>query len=422
MGQLCLSPPATAKDVDANDERGYDMGDKWMTETMVIGNGVKMLKKQYLAGYREEKVSAFPVVPRKDVKAPHKHEGNIDDLFKNFPDLEKSLYNDVKVCTKCGKPCAFTLITCNSCGATLPDYLSKSENVFSAFLFGVKSATKGFPLTISLRHETEDVLIFDDMLQLTPCHLNGISKKYYIPDWRYLLQSPKKGLEVMDGLERELMTATKVFLADPVFRKTLYRDGITDEYILSHIIASFNFPPSQFQMHVQWLVQPMTPFQHLMQLQKNHFHHGRGFPLTYVRKLLQLDKPYDVKKETPIEEIMAYYKELGVDYDKEWAMWYYDICVAGTDATQNWIAEDFKYVVEDGKVKTFTVENGTIMPGEEVAGEDPNKIQTRDKAIFQQYGRPYDDAGKPTGTYLPNPLTPEWGGGGYHPWPPGKEY
>lgn len=384
---------------------------------MRVGGGVEMLRKQYLAGFKEDRVASYPTVARLDVQAPHTLDGTIDDVFKKYPELESCLYNDVKLCS-CGKPCAFTMTICNSCGKALPDVITKSENVFAAFLFGVKSASKGFPYQISLRRETEDVIVFDDMLQLCPCHLNGIPKNFYIPDWRFLLPCPTESLKLLETLEANLWEATKPFLADPAFRKAIYREGVTDEDIRKNIIISFNFPPSQFQLHVQWLVPPMTPMQHFMAECKNHFHEGRGFPFHYVKNILALNKPYDVEKDTPIETIIEYYKGLGVDYKVQWAEWYEKICLGSTLSMQNWNPDDFQYVVQDGKAYNFTVAGGKVQLGAEAADANPGAIQAKDKTILQNYGRPYNEAGKPSGTYIQKPLQTKFGDGGLLPWPP----
>merc|ERR1712080_701709 len=131
------------------------------------------------------------------------------------------------------------------------------------------------------------------------------------------------------------------------------------------------------------------PFQHSMAENQNHFHHGRAFPLAYVRKLLALGKPYDVAKDTPMQSIMEYYKELGVDYEVEWTQWYHSIGLASTLALQNWQPDNFQYVVQNGKVYTFSVVDGTIQVGDFVPDAKPEEIQVKDKRFLQNYGRPY---------------------------------
>jgi len=263
------------------------------------------------------------------------------------------------------------------------------------------------------------------MLQLSPCHLNGIPKQYYIPDFRFLLECPKQSLALLDCMEEQLWEATKKFIADNDWRKTIYKDpSITDEAIRESVVTSFNFPPSQFQLHIQWILPPLTPFQHYMAETKNHFHEGRAIPLPWVRKILALDKPYPEKitKDTSLESIFKWAKEIGVDYTPYWTEWYQKMGLDGTLNKQNWNAEDFEYVVQDKKVYKFSIEEegGTkkIKLGEEAPDVKADDVQNSDKTLLQNYGRPYNDAGKPSGTYIQNPLTPKFGIGGLLEWPP----
>jgi hypothetical protein len=72
----------------------------------------------------------------------------------------------------------------------------------------------------------------------------------------------------------------------------------------------------------------------------------------------------------------------------------------------------------EGKVYNFSVVKGKIQLGTEVPDVDPTTLQAADKAIFQNYGRPYTATGEPSGTYIQKPLQPKWGDGGYQTWPP----
>jgi len=293
--------------------------------------------------------------------------------------------------------------------------VSKSENVFSAFLLGVQKAKKGFPYTISLRRQTSDVLIFDDMLALCPCHLNGISAKYYIPDWRFLLTDPPLALALLDTMEAELWAATQAFLQNSGFRSKVFKGDWTDEQLRSKIIRSFNMPPSQFQLHIQWLLPPLVPFQHYMSEIHNHFHEDRAFPLAYVRKLLELNEPYPVEKTTPVLDIVQHFSDR-VDYKKMWRE-FYEKAVQDSLELANWSAEDFQYVVADGKAYGVELKDGVVGLGPPAPDADLKALQEQDKVAFQNYGRPYTEAGKPTGTYTPMPVQPKLGPGGYEEWP-----
>jgi len=197
----------------------------------------------------------------------------------------------------------------------------------------------------------------------------------------------------------------------------VYRENVSDEDIRNMVIASFNFPPSQFQLHVQWVCPPLTPFQQYMTETRNHFHRGRAFPLSYVRKVLELDVPYAVTKDTDIGSIISRYTDLGVDYEAEWAKWFDEVVLASTMSFQNWDTAEFDYVVQDKVAHSFEVVDGKVKLGAPLPDVDYNKVQAADKTALQNYGRPYTAEGKPTGTYIGKPLALKCGPGGYGEWP-----
>ena len=111
-------------------------------------------------------------IPNLGSPAP-KVSGGFDAFLKENPHLESQAYNEIKKCANCGKPCAVTMEICNACGASLAEVqISKSPNLFIAFIFGVDKA--GFPLKISMRYETEDVMVFDDPLAITRAHVLSV--------------------------------------------------------------------------------------------------------------------------------------------------------------------------------------------------------------------------------------------------------
>lgn len=194
-----------------------------------------------------------------------------------------------------------------------------------------------FPLTVSLRSQTEDTLVFDDLLSLTVCHLNVIPTDCYLADWRYLLKRPREGKRLItrmfdacfDVLYTQFWSATP-----PLFRKTAETEKLTKEELKGLVACGFNYPPSQYQLHLQFMLPPFLPFQYYMYLRGKHFTYGRFFPLEYglkaLDKLIEIGekekgaeeggeagevKGYAVTEDTPIEEIIAYFKGLGVDYD-----------------------------------------------------------------------------------------------------------
>ena len=54
-------------------------------------------------------------------------EGSVDDFVAANPGAEAQCYNRVKQCGHCRKVCAYTLATCNGCGADLAS-VAESRN------------------------------------------------------------------------------------------------------------------------------------------------------------------------------------------------------------------------------------------------------------------------------------------------------
>ena len=107
-------------------------------------------------------------------------EGTVDEFVAANPRAEAQCYNRVKQCGHCRKVCAYTLATCNGCGADLASVdESRTPNVFMGFAHGIARA--GFPLRASTRLETEDVLVFDDPLVLAGCHVCAIPTDVHVP-------------------------------------------------------------------------------------------------------------------------------------------------------------------------------------------------------------------------------------------------
>ena len=170
--------------------------------------------------------------------------------------LDKMLYNKVRVCPACSKPNGFTLKACNSCGNDISKQeLSKTLNVFAGFMLGIGKST--FPLTISIRNETPSMLVLDDLLALSPIHVNVIPMKKFIPDWRYLLRRPEEGIAVVEAMKAAAVeTISKEFLTQKEFLKSFTKLGSEDHPALvfnpdTDLSMGFNFPPSQNQLHLQ---------------------------------------------------------------------------------------------------------------------------------------------------------------------------
>ncbi|KAH3756268.1 hypothetical protein Pelo_11903 [Pelomyxa schiedti] len=320
------------------------------------------------------------------------------------PELRKQLKNKVRKCAGCGKPNAFTLTNCNACGASLASVpISFTDNVFTAFIYGIEKGA--FPFTISIRKQSEGFITFDDLLSLSPCHVNSIPTTQFIPDWRYLLRRPAEGLALIRQLHSHSSSvAVEQFLANPEYRSRVLSPAankMSPAEIIAHTACGFNYPPSQYQLHLQFIVPPLMPFQYYMYLIGNHFTKGRFFPFEYVEAVLKLNEVYPVDDDTPIETIMAHFATKGVDYDKIHQECY-DRYGASHRLLSNWLPDSFNGFVANNKLFTFTgpdPANPEILTAQLDAAGDPKAIQAADKLALQNFGRPYKTATATSGTY-----------------------
>eukprot|EP00439_Symbiodinium_sp_Y106_P066150 s2121_g10.t1 len=341
---------------------------------------------------------SFPQVNQLSAPAEARFGGSIEDFRVQFKDdavaLER-LQNSVKVCKMCGKPCAFTLSSCNACGASLKDVQrSFSDNIFMGFIYGI--AKGKFPYKISMRAQTPDFLCFDDPLQCSSCHLNAIPTSVYCCDMRYLFTDPSRGLALILELRRiAAEAALEQYWKDEAYREKVWNGHPRPEKwedLTDFVVMGFNFPPSMFQLHLQFIHLPLLPFHYSRFIDGEHFTYRRFFPLEYMQQALARGDAVKmaIASDTDISDIIDKVKAAGVDYDVVYAA-----CMERAHAMQRkfapWKAADFCYRVSKESIAELS--------GAERRDLDPKEVQKSDAVALQNYGRPYDENGKPTGTY-----------------------
>ncbi|CAE7356202.1 unnamed protein product [Symbiodinium natans] len=369
----------------------------------------------YLAGFK----GRFPEVSSAWEKHPPAVPCEVEQLAKTSAELGRYLYNDVKVCVQCLRPCAYSQKLCQGCGSQLESVpVTQTENVLMGFVFGVERTTK-FPLTISLRRQTPDVIVYDDLLAMSSCHLNALPTSHYVRDWRWLLRDPKPALQLVANLMKEAWEATKSFLHNAEWRNFNYRDGVSEDLIRENIICGFNSPPSQNQLHLQWIVLPLLPFHHQKLLDRTHAQKGRWFPLEYVLPVLQhLDEAgetFAVNAETSTEEIITHFSRKGIVYEDIWEKCYAKYCDSA--ALANWKPKDFSYVVKKSDVHSIASVHADLVELGKKVEISPATVQAEDKMKLQNYGRKYTENGQPGGTYYKHHKEPKLGPGGIQVWP-----
>eukprot|EP01087_Luapelamoeba_hula_P017373 TRINITY_DN5468_c0_g1_i1.p1 TRINITY_DN5468_c0_g1~~TRINITY_DN5468_c0_g1_i1.p1 ORF type:complete len:432 (-),score=77.22 TRINITY_DN5468_c0_g1_i1:169-1464(-) len=344
-------------------------------------------------------------------ESPASFNGDPDAFLESFKDrptiydaLQRQMKNKVRKCPSCGKPVAFTLPTCNQCDHDLGSVpIGYTNNIFSSFVYGI--ARGPFPFTVSLRKQTTNTLVFDDLLALTSCHLNVVPTDCYLPDWRFLLKRPAEGRALAQRLFDSCYEGVlePAFWANENWRKSVISPSQQDAHssgsLRGHVAAGFNYPPSQYQLHLQFMLPPFLPFQYYMYLRGKHFTHGRFFPIEYVIEVLDNliaagGEGYVVNDDTPVEDIIAHFKARGVDYDAIHSKCY-DRYGASHQLLSNYQKEDFEAIIIETGDTVFSLSNGALLGNTDVA----KKAQADDKTTLQNYGRPYTKEGKPTGTY-----------------------
>jgi len=352
-------------------------------------------------------------------------------IVADHPELEELMRlitkNKVRRCA-CGKSVAFTLPSCNNCGTSLAGVpVSFTDNVFTSFMFGLEKCAL-FPLTISSRLQTEHFLVFDDLLSLSCCHLNVIPTDKYVMDWRFLLKRPAEGLALIREMRSLCARVVREqFLANKEWRSTTFatkKDGsaFTDDEIVETALTGFNLPPSQFQLHLQYILPPFIPYQHFMLLSGNHFTKGRFFPFEFVADALEavakdpsIVDGLAINDSTPLEEILPRLSKCAahVDYDEYHARMTARANVVH-DLLTNWSPEDFGGFLAGKTLYKFTSvvakPDGTYECHYDKDGAkeaDVRALSTADKMVLQNYGRPYNpETNKPVGTYYKYPKEP----------------
>jgi len=366
-----------------------------VTSTTGLGTPATGLGTVYLAGLKEGQIP-FVNRPTDECEPLFDTIDRFREANAGNQELLETLWNRVKVCPKCGKPFAYTLYTCNSCNNSLEKVdISYTENFFTGFMYGV--ARGKIPYKISIRWQDQDFMCFDDPLVVTPCHLNTIPTSVYVPDLRYLFADPKRGLALVDKLLDVARNACHdQFWGHSRFRETYFgaEERPSPKEVGEFALSGMNFPPSMFQIHLQFIHPPLLPFHLNMFMDGFHFSYKRFFPVDYLQKALALGDSVKMKVDdnTDIEAILDLVKRQGVNYDE-----YHSALLRKCTTLQHrwspWKESMFKYQVVNG---TMAVPMGQDTP---ISDVDIKQIQKDDCKMIQSYGRPYGPDDKPSGTY-----------------------
>jgi len=148
------------------------------------------------------------------------------------------------------------------------------------------------------------------------------------------------------------------------------------------------------------MLPPFLPYQYYMYLKKAHFTKDRFFPYEYVEEVLSKGISYDVKANTTLEEVVAYIKSKGIDYEKIHQE-KYDSYGEIHKKLANWDPHEFEGIMVDNVFYKLDFTKNLAVKDEPTTSPttSPTTVSsTNDKLILQNYGRPYHQ-NRPDGTY-----------------------
>ena len=361
--------------------------------------------------------AAAPVIGRStDVSSPL-FSGSVAKYIEqssgnDTKEVYRQLHNIVRQCQHCGKSNGYSLQYCNACSAPISHLpVSRTTNVFGAFVFGVAGEEREW--FVSIRHQDESFLVFDDILAMSSCHLNCIPTDQYLPDFRVLFAYPHQAQELVQQMKSRLHDSIwKHFWSVKEWRTHQQCEGsdrATFDQLMSHLCSGFNFPPSQYQLHLHGLLPPFTPEHHRLFVRGKHFVKGRWFPLSYIERSLQAlidsDETIEQAAQMEVADLIGRLSEFGVHYDQEyeenWRQYQQSQAQLWSWNPKNFGALLFK----EKQMLSLKCKQSTILNAEQ-------RLQylKSDKLRMQNWGRPHIE-GRPSGTFYrfpkPAPL-PCW--------------
>lgn len=353
----------------------------------------------WLGGADANRFPAFDLPEHIGKDRPRLH-GGFDALVKKAPAMEAQTMNIVKQCPSCSKPNGISIPKCNACGECLENVReTQTRNLYIGMIFGVDQST--FPLKISLRSETPEIIVCDDPLALSRAHVVALPTNTYIPDIRTLFAHPQAGLAMVRRLDQAAWQALAIgpLSADAWRTKALSSEACSHdaEGLRRYVVRCFELPPSEYQLHLHYLLPPLLPRQYSLWKNGAHFVKYRHFPYQFVvdalQKLVETREALLSAPKLSPEDLVQAMCDRGVDYDLYYTVDMQQLAESNAQLA-NYDPEDFTYWVRDDTLLDRETQKRIPDGGPSVA-----EIAARDKFALQGYGRPYSGEGKPSGVF-----------------------
>ena len=156
------------------------------------------------------------------------------------------------------------------------------------------------------------------------------------------------------------------------------------EQLMKHLCMGFNFPPSQYQLHMHGLLPPFTPEHHRLFVQGKHFVKGRWFPLSYIEQalktLIDRDEVIERASEMEISEVIACLSDVGVCYEQEYERNYLQY-QQSQSGLWSWQPTDFEALLFAGRHRL------TMKPQKFLTLTREQRVQNKkkDKSLLQNW-------------------------------------
>jgi len=263
------------------------------------------------------------------------------------------------------------------------------SNEFTGYIYGIESH-KNVALMMDVRYENKDFIIADDPESTCMLHVDCIVADAFIPDWRWLLTNPEKGLKLVYQMEELSLKVAVDAWRDERWRSFVNpqdRDSFSDADVRTNLISGFSIGRSgRNQLHLTVMCPPFVP-SHFHSLLKNElFIYRQWFPLEYVLKILTLCVRRGIKLTVedvgmPIEALIAFFDDIPYDVIHTRALQRY---ARSHHALAHFRMDMFEYVVSQDKIiPTKRATGGKEKPKHE---SDRNALWNHDRAVLTAAG------------------------------------
>merc|ERR1712151_86143 len=135
------------------------------------------------------------------------------------------------------------------------------------------------------------MMVFDDPLAITRAHVLAVPTDVYCADIRTLFTAPQAGLALLQKMDEAAWAAVRngFLSSDPWRKKALSQAGneMPIDSLRQYVIRAFNLPPSQYQLHMQYMLPPLLPSHVGVYKKGAHYVKMRHFPLSFIMEALQ---------------------------------------------------------------------------------------------------------------------------------------